>query len=102
MLSEQDKTSDRLCGDRSVHSCKCSLLKLPVAMISSVKSNGNNAKEKHITMIICKCFILKARPDTESAFCLSLIVFPPLLLYICLYVLKLYLLFILNINIQMY
>ncbi len=36
-------------------------------------------------MIICKLSILKALPDTESAFCLSLvIVFPP---FITLYLL---------------
>ncbi len=48
-------------------------------------------------MFICKLSILKALPDTESAFCLSLvIVFPP---FITLYlVLKLYLLLILNNN----
>ncbi len=58
-------------------------------------------KEKPITMIICELSILKALPDTESAFCsLLLIVFPPFItLYcICLYVLKLYLLLILNNN----
>ncbi len=42
-------------------------------------------KEKPITMIICKLSILKAIPDTESAFSLSLvIVFSP---YITLYLL---------------
>ncbi len=35
-------------------------------------------KRKTITMIICKLSILKALPDTESAFCLLLvIVFSP-------------------------
>ncbi len=56
-------------------------------------------KEKPITMIICKLSILKALPDTESVVCLSLvIVSPPLLIYICLYVLKQYLLSILKNN----
>ncbi len=40
-------------------------------------------KEKNITMIICELSILKALPDTESAFCLSLvIVFSPLYYFI--------------------
>ncbi len=50
-------------------------------------------------MIICKLSILKALPDTESAFCLLLvIVFSP---FIALYLrvcLKLYLLLIINNN----
>ncbi len=70
-----------------MHYCECSLLKLPVAMMSSVKSNGNSAEEKrkNITVIICKLSILKALPDTESAFCLShVIIFSP---FITLYLL---------------
>ncbi len=72
-------------------------------MISSVANNRTaivlRKKEKPITMIICELSILKALPDTESAFGLSLVIIsPPSLFYICLYVLKLYLLLILNNN----
>ncbi len=55
-------------------------------------------KEKPI-MIICKLSILKALPDTESDFSLSLVsFFSPFYFIICLYVLKLYLHWILNNN----
>ncbi len=40
-------------------------------------------KEKSITVIICKLSILKALPDIESAFCLSLVIaFSPLYYFI--------------------
>ncbi len=53
-----------------------------IYIISSVANNQMatrlRKKEKPITMIICKLSILKALPDTESAFCLLLvIVFSP-------------------------
>ncbi len=49
-------------------------------------------KEKPITTIVCKLSILKALSDTESTFCLSLvIVFSPFITLYYLYVLKIYL-----------